>query len=631
MTGRNRKIFRLAAAFIFCATAVALVSAAPRARPVQNVASASDASPARVPAKPGLPAEAAIAKDWEQGAFTFTRYELAVKVTPRQKQLEVRGQITLRNDSAVPQNTAELQISSALKWASIQSAPTAGADQPLLTFSAATVESDIDHSGRVSAAIVALAPAVLPGREVTLQVGYAGAVPIDSTRLQRIGAPAADAAHNDWDHIGPGFSGVRGVGSVVWYPVSIEPALLADGNKLFRVLNEWKARQSLSVMHVRFSLNEDGSAVPRAPANRILANGDREKSSSSASTRDPGVDYSFEPLGYRVPAFVIGPYQTIDTGAALVHFLGTHKDEAAAYGKVVDKLLPLVTTWFGPQRLKMEIVELGDLKASAFESGPMFFTPLSAAIPAPLLEDALVHSLTHSCVFSSRPWIYEGLAHFAQALELEQQAGRPAALQMLRDRRASLALAEPETAAGSMDAAGQSLLRNSDEVFYRSKAMFVWWMLRDIAGDEALQRALQAYSAQTAASSAPDSDPAAIQKLIEKQSKHSLEWFFDDWVYRDRGLPDLRVESVFTRPILGGLILVTGNLENLGAAAAEVPVTVITNGREFSSRILVKGHDKAVVRIEMPDTPLQIQINDGSVPESDISNNSAVITVIKKE
>ena len=630
MVSRNCAMFRLAAFLFFCTAATPIASAAPRAPAVQSSPSPSSGSQAAVPAKSGSPAEAAVRTRWAKGSFTFTRYELAAKVTPKQMQLEVRGEITLRNDSTLPQNSLELQISSTLKWASIKSAPGSSAAQPL-PFTVAAAESDIDHTGSVSAATVVLAPPVPPGREITLQVGYAGTIPLNAMRLQRIGAPAADAVHNDWDRIGTDFSGVRGVGSVVWYPVAIEPAPLSDGNKVFTVLNEWKARQAQSIMHVRFSLDEEESSISHAPANRILANGDRQKSSSSATTRGASVDYSFEPLGYRVPSFVIGPFQTIDTGAALVHFLGSHKDEAAAYAKVVDKLLPLVTTWFGPQRQKIEIVELGDVKASAFESGPMFFTPLSATIPAELLEDALVHSLTHSCVYSSRPWIYEGLAHFAQVLELEQQGGRPAALRMLRDRRASLALAEPENGVGPNAAAAQSLLQTSDEVYYRSKAMFAWWMLRDIVGDDALQRALQSYSAQTAANPAPDSDPAAMQKLIEKESKRNLEWFFDDWVYRDRGLPDFRVESVFTRPVLGGLILVTGNLENLGAAAAEVPVTVITSGREISSRILVKGHDKAVVRIEVQDTPLQIEVNDGSVPESDITNNTALITVIKKE
>ena len=622
-------MFRVTA-LVFCGAVTQVSAAAPPGLTVLDVQPASANSQSAVPAKSGALAAAAVPQAWAKGGFTFTRYELAVKVTPKQQQLEVRGEITLRNDSAVPQNSVELQISSTLKWASIKSAPASSAALPL-AFTVATVDSDIDHSGRVSTATVAFTPPVLPGGEITLQAGYAGTVPLTAARLVRLGAPAAAAVHNDWDHIGTDFSGVRGAGSVVWYPVAIEPAMLSERNKVFALLNEWKARQSKSVMHVRFSLDEEENTIPRAPVNRILANGDRDKSSSSAGARGATVDYSYEPLGYRVPSFVIGPYQTIDTGTALVHFLRTHKDEAAAYGKVVDSLLPLVTTWFGPQRQKMEVVELGDGKASAFESGPMFFTPLSAAIPAEQLQVALVHSLAHSCIHSSRPWIYEGLAHFAQALELEQQGGRPAALQMLRDRRASLALAEPETGAGSSDAAGQSLLQTSDEVYYRSKAMFVWWMLRDIAGDEALQRALQAYSAQTAASPAADNDPAALQKLIEKQSKRRLEWFFDDWVYRDRGLPDFQVESVFTRPVLGGLVLVTGNLENLGAAAAEVPVTVITSGREITSRILVKGHDRAVVRIEVQDTPLQIEINDGSVPESNISNNSSVITVTKKQ
>ena len=34
-----------------------------------------------------------------------------------------------------------------------------------------------------------------------------------------------------------------------------------------------------------------------------------------------------------------------------------------------------------------------------------------------------------------------------------------------------------------------------DETYYRSKAAYVWWMLRDTVGDEALQQAIAKYRA----------------------------------------------------------------------------------------------------------------------------------------
>ena len=69
--------------------------------------------------------------------------------------------------------------------------------------------------------------------------------------------------------------------------------------------------------------------------------------------------------------------------------------------------------------------------------------------------------------------------------------------------------------------------------------MCVWWMLRDMVGDQALKKALASYRPEQ------DKEPSYMQKLIQAQTQKNLEWFFDDWVYRDRGLPDFKVESAF--------------------------------------------------------------------------------------
>ncbi len=58
----------------------------------------------------------------DREAFTFTNYDLNVRVEPGQQRLGARGKITLRNDSATPQKIAVLQISSSLDWRSIKAA-----------------------------------------------------------------------------------------------------------------------------------------------------------------------------------------------------------------------------------------------------------------------------------------------------------------------------------------------------------------------------------------------------------------------------------------------------------------------------------------------------------------------------
>src|SRR5277367_6206111 len=90
----------------------------------------------------------------DREAFTFTNYDLNVRIEPEQQRLGARGKITLRNDSATPQKIAVLQISSSLSWRSIK----AGGKQ--LQFVSQPYTSDIDHTGVLSEAVVTLPEAV---------------------------------------------------------------------------------------------------------------------------------------------------------------------------------------------------------------------------------------------------------------------------------------------------------------------------------------------------------------------------------------------------------------------------------------------------------------------------------------
>jgi hypothetical protein len=101
-----------------------------------------------------------------------------------------------------------------------------------------------------------------------------------------------------------------------------------------------------------------------------------------------------------------------------------------------------------------------------------------------------------------------------------------------------------------------------------------------------------------------------------------LEWFFDDWVYRDRGLPDFRVESAYPRARVDGGSILTVTVDNLGDSGAEVPVTLRMEDGEVTKRVEVHAKSKAAVRFEANSSPREIVVNDGSVPESDLSNNA---------
>jgi hypothetical protein len=113
-----------------------------------------------------------------------------------------------------------------------------------------------------------------------------------------------------------------------------------------------------------------------------------------------------------------------------------------------------------------------------------------------------------------------------------------------------------------------------------------------------------------------------MPRLIAAQTQRDLEWFFDDWVYHDRGLPDFKVESAFPRKTMTDTYMVTVTVDNLGAAGAEVPVTVKFSGGDVTKRLEVRGKNKAVIRMEVPKAPQEVVVNDGSVPETDMTNNT---------
>ena len=61
------------------------------------------------------------------------------------------------------------------------------------------------------------------------------------------------------------------------------------------------------------------------------------------------------------------------------------------------------------------------------------------------------------------------------------------------------------------------------------------------------------------------------------------------------------------------------NISNAGYAAAEVPVTVRSDTNSVTQRVVVPGHGKAIQRILILGKPTQVQVNDGSVPETQAS------------
>lgn len=546
----------------------------------------------------------------DREAFTFTKYDLEVRVEPEQQRLAVRGKVTLRNDSAAPQKNLSLQVSSTLDWRSIRLG-----GQPL-QFVSQPYTSDIDHTGALSEAIVTLPRDIPRGESLELEVGYEGTIPLNVTRLTRIGVPEETAKHSDWDQIGKSWTTVRGIGHVAWYPVATESANLSDGNKAFEILGRWKQREQTADLRVNLCASGSGHDFPQLLMNDHSGGTGAGSGGGTGSSFTRCIEHLFHPLGFAVPTFAVGDYETLSRSALTILYMPVHKAAAENYALASEVVAPLVTEWFGAPKQEAQTIDLEDSQASPFESGTSLFMPLNSS-NSMSYELTAIHQRTHAAFPSLRPWMYEGLAHFAQVLDRQSHDGRKAALDFMASHRTTLSEAEKAAAADHTSNAvtDQSLINTSNEEFYRSKGMYVWWMLRDMIGDDNTKKALAAYR------SAPDKEPAYMQHLLEAQSKRDLEWFFDDWVYRDRGLPDFRVASAYPRKLVGNGSMVTVTIENLGDAGAEVPVTLRLAGGEVTKRLEVRAKSKASIRIEAQSEPREIVVNDGSVPESDMSNN----------
>jgi hypothetical protein len=357
-------------------------------------------------------------------------------------------------------------------------------------------------------------------------------------------------------------------------------------------------------------MNDAHTGVPGESASGTVGG---EKALSTTCT-----EFHFRQFGNTVPLFVLGHYLSSAHDNATIHFLPPHKSGADDFALALDETAPAVNRWFGAAEksaAQSEVIDLPEGSDAPFESGNALLMPLSVNDTECLLS--AVRLQTRAAIPSPRPWIAGGLAGYAQAAFMQEKKDRAAAIAYMEGHRAALVESEKENAAeGSEKAAAYSLINDPDEFYVQTKAMNVWWMLRDMVGEEKLAAALHNYKASE------DNRADYMQKLIEAQAHKDLSWFFDDWVYRDRGLPEFRIISVFPRQIVNGGYMVTVTVENTGGAAAEVPVTLHMAEGTASDRLVVPGKSKASIRILAPMRPNEATVNDGSVPEMNPGNNS---------
>ena len=557
--------------------------------------------------------------DADRLAVTFTDLDLDVHLQTTGQQIVVRAIVTVRNTGKSPLPRVPLQISSSLNWERIR---VAGRD---LTFPVATLNSDADHTGQLHEAEVPLTEPLAPGSTLQLDVTYSGTIAASAHRLIAIGTPEDAALHSDWDQITPSFTGLRGFGNVVWYPVSSVPVILGDGARLFDEIGRQKLRLSGASFRLRLTVEYPHGQPPTVavvnghPLALNIADA-KELNADVAGTATGSVEGST--LAFESPSLFVA-VRTPQPGTNVTAFTAPEDEVAVkSWLAAASDVSPFIERWLGSQpHSQLTLLDLPDPDDVPWETGTLLVVSLRAS-PPEQLSGLLAHSLTHAWLRPSPFWLNEGTANFMGVVWTERHQGRDKAVASLEAGRTALALAEPSSPA---EGEGQPLAAALSPVYYRTKAAFVLMMLRDLIGDDALGSALRDFNAgqsSTAVASSQNDNAAttAFAQAVKKAAPGAdLSWLFSDWIETDKGLPDLTVDKVFPNAVQSGNWLVSVSVSNAGYVAAEVPVIVHSANHTTTDRILVPARGNAVKRLLIQGKPTEVQVNDGVVPETQAS------------
>jgi hypothetical protein len=447
-----------------------------------------------------------------------------------------------------------------------------------------------------------------PGDSARLDVSYSGKISRSAQRLLAIGTPDETALHSDWDSIGTDFTGLRGFGNVVWYPSASVPVILGDGARLFDEMGEHKLRLSRAQFRLQLTVE---FPLGQAPTIALVNGRSLPLAVTGGAGEVNGVatgELANSVLGFEAPSLFVAirkAEQATNTN------LWTRPEDAgvvSAWSEATANVTPFLQEWLGQNpRSRLTILDLPDPQDAPFETGSLLVAPIRPG-SANALNGVLVHALTHAWIQSPRAWLSEGIAHFIGTLWIEKTDDRATALEFLEAQRPALSLVEPASPGTSP---GQPLSEAISPVYYRTKAAYVFWMLRDSVGDQALKSALRAYE-PTAESGATDAFVNRVEQFTKGQD---LNWLFADWIKADKGLPDLSISKVVPQAAQAGNTLVGVTVSNSGYASAEVPVTVSTAETSVTQRVIVPARGSITPRILILGVPTKVQVNDGTVPE----------------
>ena len=628
--------------------------------------------------------------DTDRSALLITSYDLDVRLRPAVAGLAARARLTVQNTGTTPLKQIALQISSSLRWesAALVTLDTPAARLPL-PLAQHQLDTDADHTGAETELILTLPEPLAPGASAELDLFYAGAVPASAARLQRLGASDAQQRDTDWDAISPTWTGLRGFGNVLWYPVATPQLFLAEGNALFQAVGRTKLRQRNASVRLRVIVEYSGEAPIAAyfcgHRQPLTAISDSPNSATEAGAGVATATFGAEPLGFRAlnlfllqqpevfadppgsdtattpateapaPQAPTAPASSSSSSSSLESqddspasqpllrrggglgpearpFLaleGADSGTVQQFSASSYRFSSVLRQWLGPQPLSA--LTAIDHDGQPFQDGPLLVAPLPVLAQTGEAS-ALVQSLTHAWVQTGQPWMDEGLAQFFALLLTERQSGRETAIAQLNELMKPVALGEPDPTVKAPATSAEPLIAASSELIYRRKAAAVWWMLRGIVGDGNLHAALAAWCTQPLSTDPPATQAAGFQRLLEKISHQDLGWFFADWVLANKGLPDLTIGdiAVVEEPTgpghpAGWLVAVT--VRNEGGAVADVPLVVRSGPLSVMHRVRIAGQSTLTERVLVEAAPTSVSLNDGGTPEVRQSTHASDVHV----
>jgi hypothetical protein len=511
--------------------------------------------------------DAAKITDAQRRSLAITSTDLDLHLNSHTGDAEVRAQLVVRNTGSQPLSVLPLRVSGALQWQSAR-IMVAGHGSTPIPVKQHNLADDLDHTGVAAEIALSLPSPLMAGESVSLDLYYVGSLSEADERLLALGAPPDRALRTDWDTVSDAFTGLRGLGNVLWYPVTTPPASLHSASAVPDAVEHVRAADASSRFHLRLAVEYAGFRPDSAffCGQRFVF----PAPAATADASDGGVavaEWDRPVLGPRTPSLFIAQAAPRQEADGLLRVVTDNAETATALGAAVSRLRPMMSEWLGAAPLaSVDIIDLPIPGATGFSDGTLFVAPLGT-VSVSALAPALVQPLSAAWMPPdvSAAWLREGIPTFLQAVWSERSQGRAVALHGLAANAAALgsqaaAVVPPISSSSSKDAAEPqavpALATCDDPACTRARSAYVFEMLRSMLGDSPLQQAISGWrQRRTAAGTSsqpgtPAAETADMKQMLQQVAgKRDLGWFFQSWIDAGHTLPDLTIVTVAPRRV----------------------------------------------------------------------------------